>query len=505
MRIKMNTMNVKVTFSVVIILLLGTVTRAQDSTKFEAIVPKTTEEPIDSFPKLVSEVAPIAVPVPVPVPVVEVPRGPVLIDGVEAVVGNTVILRSDVAILVQQLKEQGASLGKQGVCKVWSELLFQKLLIHRAEVDSVLVSPKEVDAEIERRLKYLLTQMGGSEVEFEKYFDKSVLEFKKEMRPVIKDNLSVRKMQGQIAQKVEVSPVEVQEYYHNIPKDSLPIIPEQYKIAQIILNPVPSEYEKKRVRKEIDEIREEIIKGKDFGLMALLHSQDPGSKVKQGELGFVSRDQLVPPFSAAAFKLKPGEVSEVVESEFGYHIIKLIERKGTFVNVRHILISPKIYSTDLEICKNRVDSILKELAKEGANFNKIASAVSDDARTKENGGVLVNFKNGNDHFAVEDLDENLFFSIQKLKVGGTSGAELIQVQGGKNAYRLTHLMEKIEFHVGTIETDYAQIKKAALASKKKQSVEKWVNEKIVGSYIKLPKLCQECDNLKVWNEHAVGN
>jgi len=152
----------------------------------------------------------------------------------------------------------------------------------------------------------------------------------------------------------------------------------------------------------------------------------------------------------------------------------------------------------------RVDSVLTELNKEGANFNKMASLVSDDARTKENGGVMVNFQNGDDHFKAEDLDENLFFSIQKLKVGGTSSAELIQVPGGKNAYRLIHLMDKIEFHVGTIETDYAQIKKSALAFKKQKSIEKWVDEKIQGSYLKLPEECKQCDNLKVWNTHAVS-
>lgn len=433
-----------------------------------------------------------------------VPVGPIHLDGVTAIVGNTVILKSDIQVLLEQLKEQGIKADQQGRCHVWNQLLFQKLLVHRADVDSVEVSSKEVDAEIERRLKYLLGQMGGSEVEFEKYFDKTVLEFKKEMRPVIKDNLKVRKMQAKISQKVEVSPIEVKEYYSNIPKDSLPVIPEQYKIAQIIINPVPSEYERKRVRKQIDEIREEIVKGKDFGLMALLHSQDPGSKIKKGELGFVSRDQLVPAFSAAAFKLKEGEISEVVESEYGYHILKLIERKGTFVNVRHILLSPKVYSTDIQLCKMRVDSILTELQKEGANFNKMASTVSDDARTKENGGVMINFQTGDDQFAAEELDENLFFSVQKLDVGGTSSPELIQVPGGKNAYRLIHLMNKIEFHVGTIETDYAQIKKSALAFKKQKSVEEWVSDKIEGSYLKLPQECEQCETLKVWNLHAAG-
>lgn len=433
----------------------------------------------------------------------DTPKGPVYLDGVKAIVGNTIILKSDLDILLEQLKGQGVDVSNKGLCHVWGELLFQKLLVHRADVDSVGVTEKEVDAEIDRRLRYLLTQMGGSEVEFEKYFDKSVLEFKKEMRPVIKDNLKVRKMQSKIGEKVEVSPAEVQEFYKNIPKDSLPIIQEQYKIAQIVINPVPSDYERKRVRKQIDEIREKIIKGKDFGLMALLHSQDPGSKVKKGELGFVSRDQLVPAFSAAAFKLKEGEVSEVVESEFGFHIIQLIERKGTFVNVRHILLSPKVYSTDIELCRQRVDSVLSALEEPEADFNKIASQVSDDLRTKENGGVMINFQSGSDLFTVEDLEENLFFTVQKLKVGGTSKAELVQLPGGKNAYRLIHLMEKIDFHVGTIETDYAQIKKSALAFKKQQSVEKWVGQKIEGSYLKLPAECQQCDNLKIWNAHAV--
>ena len=454
MKIKMNIKGVTVVMAMISCLMLCKTAVSQDSTH-------VLTEVVDSSKVIVDTV----------VQEVKVPKaqaGPVHLDGVKAVVGNTVILKSDVAAMLEQLKGQGVEVSKQEVCHVWSELLFQKLLVHRADVDSVEVTEKEVDGEIDRRLRYLLGQMGGSEVEFEKYFDKTVLEFKKEMRPVIKDNLKVRKMQGNIAQKVEVSPVEVQEFYDNIPKDSLPVIPEQYKFAQIIINPTPSEYERKRVRKQIDEIREEIIKGKDFGLMALLHSQDPGSKVKKGELGFVSRDQLVPSFSAAAFKLKEGEVSEVVESEFGFHIIKLIERKGTFVNVRHILLSPKVYTTDIELCKMRIDSVLAELNKEGANFNKMASLVSDDARTKENGGVMVNFQNGDDHFKAEDLDENLFFSIQKLKVGGTSSAELIQVPGGKNAYRLIHLMDKIQFHVGTIETDYAQIKKSALAFKKQK-------------------------------------
>lgn len=434
-----------------------------------------------------------------------VEQGPLYLDGVQAIVGNSIILKSEVEIQLQQMKEQGVKLGSDSECHVWRQLLFQKLLVHKSGVDSVEVTEKEVDLEIDRRLKYLLAQMGGSEVEFEKYFDKTVLEFKQEVRPMIEDNLKVQKMQGKIAEKVSISPIEVEEFYRKIPKDSLPVVPEQYKIAQIVINPVPSEYEKQRILKQIESIREDILKGKDFGLMALLHSQDPGSKIKKGELGFVSRDQLVPEFSSVAFKLKEGEVSDVVESPYGYHLIKLIERKGTFVNVRHILLTPKVYTTDLELCKNRMDSILVELNKGEADFNKMASLVSDDARTKENGGVLVNYQTGDDYFTAESLDENMFFNVQNLKVGQTSKPELIQVPGGKNAYRLLHLVDKIEFHVGSIETDYERIKKTALNFKKQKAVEDWVGSKIKDTYLKLPKECEQCDNLKIWNAHAKKN
>lgn len=424
-----------------------------------------------------------------------------LVDGIIGVVGNSIILKSDIDVQRAQLEEQGVPEDKS-FCYVWQQLLFQKLLVHKADIDSVEVTDKEVEFEMDRRLRYLLSQMGGSEMEFQKYFGKTVLQFKEEMQPIIKENLKAKKMQGVIAEKVSISPSEVESFYEKIPADSLPIIQEQYKIAQIILTPVPSSYEKERIRKELEQIREDIIKGKDFGLMALLHSQDPGSKTKKGELGFVSRDQLVPQFAAAAFQLQPGEISEIVESDYGYHIIQMIEKKGTYVNVRHILLSPKVYTTDIELCKVRVDSVVNVLKEEGSDFNRMATKVSDDERTAENGGGMVNYQTGDDYFTAEELDENLYFLVQNMKKGDMSNAEIVQLPGGKSAYRIIKLMDKVDFHTANIESDYDKIKQSALAAKKQKSVDIWIGNKLADTYLKLPAECEKCESLKIWSNQA---
>ena len=426
----------------------------------------------------------------------------VLLDGVVAIVGNTVVLKSEVEYQLDVLKDKGVSNDDIAECMVWRDLLFQKLLIHRSEVDSMDVTSKDVDNEIDRRLNYLLGQMGGSEVEFEKYFNKTVLEFKEEIRPTVKDNIGAQRMQAKISENVTVSPSEVETYYKTIPKDSLPIISEQYKLAQIYLYPKPSEFEKARIFAELNELRTEILNGKDFGLAALLHSQDPGTRNKKGELGFVSRDQLVPEFSAAAFKLQAGEISEIVESDFGFHIIQMIEKKGSFVNVRHILMTPKIYSTDIEIAKLKADSVLKEIKLAKQTFNKIASLLSDDLRGRENGGVLVNAQSGDDYFGAQDLEEELFFVVQSLKKDEVSKAELVQVPGGKNAFRIIKLMDKVDFHTASITSDYSKIKDAALLNKKQKVVDTWVKSKLSDTYIKLPNDLNNCEELKIWNQQV---
>jgi peptidyl-prolyl cis-trans isomerase SurA len=425
-----------------------------------------------------------------------------LIDGVVGVVGDNIILHSEVEFQKEQLQEQGVENNKQLGCYVWQDVLFNSLLIHSAGVDSIIVEDQEVDQEIDRRMQYFMMQMRGSDEEFQKYFGKTQLEFKQEIRPVVKNNIMARKMRDKITSDVTISPKEVSNYYKTIPKDSLPIIEEQYKVSEIVIKPTANEMEKKRVLENIKEIRQQIINGKDMGLMALIHSQDPGSASNKGELGFISRDQLVPEFSAVAFNLQPGELSEVVETDFGYHIIQMIERKGSLVNVRHILKIPEIYEFDYELAQERIDSIRKVLKTNPELFNVLASKLSDEESSSQSGGKLINRATGGDFFTSEELPQDVFLEIQNLKVKQITDPHLIRLRDNSSAFRILLLQDKIEFHPATLENDYAEIKKAALEQKKQKELENWILSRIEDAYIRIPSGYEYCEELKIWYAQA---
>jgi peptidyl-prolyl cis-trans isomerase SurA len=425
-----------------------------------------------------------------------------LIDGVVGVVGDNIILHSEVEFQKEQLQEQGVENNKQLGCYVWQDVLFNSLLIHSAGVDSIIVEDQEVDQEIDRRMQYFMMQMRGSDEEFQKYFGKTQLEFKQEIRPVVKNNIMARKMRDKITSDVTISPKEVSNYYKTIPKDSLPIIEEQYKVSEIVIKPTANEMEKKRVLENIKEIRQQIINGKDMGLMALIHSQDPGSASNKGELGFISRDQLVPEFSAVAFNLQPGELSEVVETDFGYHIIQMIERKGSLVNVRHILKIPEIYEFDYELAQERIDSIRKVLKTNPELFNVLASKLSDEESSSQSGGKLINRATGGDFFTSEELPQDVFLEIQNLKVKQITDPHLIRLRDNSSAFRILLLQDKIEFHPATLENDYAEIKTAALEQKKQKELEKWILSRIEDAYIRIPTGYEYCEELKIWYAQA---
>ena len=428
---------------------------------------------------------------------VEAQNKPILVDEVIAVIGKNAIFKSDVDAAVAQLQMQGAPNDFSTSCYVLQERLFEKLLVHKAEVDSVDVSDQEIDDAINRRMDYMLMRLGGSDKEFLKYYGKSVLQFKKEIRSTVADNILGQKVKNKITGGLTISPIEVQSYFSAIPLDSLPVVPESYKIAQLVVKAKPNSYEKKRVKKKLSEIRNRIVNGTDFGLMAGIHSDDPGSRQRDGDLGFLSRNQLVPEFSAVAFKLQPGEISEVVESPFGFHLIQVIEKKGNLIHARHILKSPSIYDSDMEKAKERADSISKVI-KSGVDFNKLASDLSDDDQSKVNGGIVRNQQTGGNYFEVEELDQNLYIQLQIMKKGDITQPELFNMLDNSRAYRIIYLMDKLDFHVANIESDYDRIKSAALAQKQEDELSKWINSHLHGTYIKLPESYKRCSELSVW-------
>ncbi len=424
-----------------------------------------------------------------------------VLDDIVGVVGGHIILESEISLQLEQMSGQGYPLDDNSRCAVFEDYMFQKLLVHQAEVDSVEVSDKQVDDELDRRLNYFLSQMGGSETEFEKHFNKSILEFKEEFRPIIKNNLLAQQMRSKITTDVKITPAEVRQYFNKLPKDSLPLIPAKYELAQVILKPVMNSFERSRIYTEIENIRNGIVnKGKDFGQMARLYSDDPGSKANNGELPFMTRDQLVPEFSAVAFTLKPGEVSEIVETEFGFHIIQMLEKKGQLLKVRHILKSPKIYSADMDAAHHLGDSLFTVVQGGKITFGEIASKYSTDPASKDHGGLMTNPQTGDSKFMAEELDPEVAAEISVLKAGESTKPTLI-VENGKQVFRILKLVSYTEAHTASLSEDFDQIKSAALADKQKQILQKWVKKNVQNTYTRVGESYTNCAQSKLWLNH----
>ena len=421
-----------------------------------------------------------------------------ILDDIVGVVGSHIVLQSEVDMQLEQMEGQGYPMKDDSRCVVFEDFMFQRLLVHQAQVDSIAVSDKQVDEEIERRLTYFLSQMGGSESEFEKQFNKSVLEFKEEFRPIIKNNLLAQQMRSKITADVKITPAEVRQYFNKMPVDSLPLIAAKYELAQITIKPQMNSHERDRIYSEIEKIRNDILKGKDFGWMAYLYSDDPGSKVKKGELGFVGREQLVPEFAAAAFNLKIGDISEIVETEYGFHIIQLIEKKGQLVNARHILKSPKIYSADVELAQRSADSLYNLLLDTKVSFGELAAKYSSDQGSKDQGGALSNPQTGDTKFMAEELDPEIAAEISVLKPGESTKPTLIADPTGKQVYRILKLVSYAEAHTASLSEDFEQIKGAALNEKQKTVLQKWVKKNVQNTFTRVGESYSECSQSKMW-------
>ncbi|HRT00227.1 MAG TPA: peptidylprolyl isomerase, partial [Bacteroidales bacterium] len=264
-----------------------------------------------------------------------------VIDQIVAKVGNEIILKSDIENQYYQVLAQGYVEEEDLRCEVLEELLFQKLLYLQAKADSIQVTDREVESELDRRLSIFITQY-GSEEKLEEYFGKSISEIKSDFRELIREQMMTQKVQQKLTSDIKVSPSDVRMFYESLPKDELPVIQGYYEFSEIVIVPKITKEEKEKTIEKLNNIRERIIQGESFATMAILYSEDPGSASKGGELGFVSRTDLVPEFSSVAFNLtSTDDVSRVVETEYGFHIIQLIERKGNLMNFRHILITPK--------------------------------------------------------------------------------------------------------------------------------------------------------------------
>ena len=313
--------------------------------------------------------------------------GDSIVDGVVAIVGSKMILKSDIEKQYLEYRMQGNIQGTSTSvkCLIMENMLFQKLLLNQAEVDSIKVTDAMVENELDRRMRYFISQAGSPE-KLEDYFQKTIVEIKNDMRDVIRENLLIREVQGKITKDMTITPSEVKAYFRKLPKDSIPEISSEIEIGIIVRQPSISEIEKQEVKDKLTNLKERVKKGDDFATLAILYSEDPGSSKKGGELGMFKRGDMRPEFEAAAFKLKPGEVSDIVETEDGFHIIQMIERRGEYVNVRHILLQPKVSALNLSKSKIFLDSISELIIQKKLTFADAVIRFSDDP-SKNNGGI----------------------------------------------------------------------------------------------------------------------
>jgi len=420
-----------------------------------------------------------------------------VIDKIIAVVGDNIILKSELESQVVSSKAQGIIVDDDEKCEMLEGLLFQKLLLHQAGIDSVTVSEAEVESEINRRMNYFIAQI-GSEKKLEQYYKKSIVEIKEEFRIIVKEQMTSQRMQGKITSNVQVTPKEVKVFFKRLPPDSIPLIESEVEYAQILINAKESKTAQVDAKERINEIRERIVNGEDFSTLAILYSEDEGSAKKGGELGFMGRAELVPEFSIVAFKLKGKDVSEIVETQFGFHIIQLIERRGQKINARHILIKVKVDEEQVKLAKNLADSVYHLLLTDTFTFGALAEKYSNDEQTKNSNGLAVNPQTGTSVFSIDQVDPQIYYAIEKMKPKEISKPIPAQGTDGKKGYRIIKLLTKTEPHKADITTDYAKIQSAALQTKQSEVIQKWIEGKTQQTYIKIDEEFNNCGLRNKW-------
>jgi len=417
----------------------------------------------------------------------------IVVDRIIAIVGRNMILESEVEAEYLQSKMQGTIEGSatQVRCMILQNMLRNNLLLNQAELDSVIVSDNDVERSLDQRLRYFISQFGSQE-KLEEYYEKSIIEIKEEFREMVKDYMLVEQVENNITEKVFVTPNEVKEFYRNIEPDSIPLINASVEMTQIIKIPPVSIEQKVKIKEKLRDLRRRVVEGENFATLAILYSEDPGSAAKGGEIGFFGRGELFPEYEAVAFKLKEGEISEIVETQAGFHIIQLIERKGEYINTRNILLMSKSSPVDLENARISLDSIYIRINSEEITFEEAVLKYSDDPG-KSSGGYILNPYTGTTWFEMDQLEPQVSFVIDKLEVGQVSNPVPAQTEEGKEAFRLVKLKSRTEPHRANLTDDYSLITDWALMQKKQQKIMDWVNKNVGNAYIMIIDDYKNCD------------
>lgn len=415
-----------------------------------------------------------------------------LVDGVAAIVGRNIIKHSDIDRTIAQMRVK-QSVGDEATtrCAILENLVLAQLMIHKGEVDSVEVSDDDVKQYVDYYLKNDLRQYGSKEG-LRDATGFTYDELKEQYERMIRNNLLSRRVEYQLTENVKVTPAEVTEFFNTLPADSLPMMPERYELSEIVIEPSVTEAERDRVRAELATLRERVIKGEKFSMLATLYSQDPASAKQGGELGFFSRGDMVGEFEAAAFALKPGEVSPIVETKFGFHIIQLIERRGNMLNARHILLIPKVSSDDLLRARIRLDSLAAAIRDGKITFEDAARQFSTAPNARQ-GGSVTNPADGSGRLDKPFVDEHYYnVGVSGMDEGRISNALPTKTDEQRDAYRIVRLNKKYPAHRANLTDDYDNIYNAALTTAKQRYIRKWAQRQLKNTYTRFDAPYQGC-------------
>jgi peptidyl-prolyl cis-trans isomerase SurA len=423
-----------------------------------------------------------------------------LMDKVVARVGDEYVLLSEVEEQFSAAKEQRQNLPNNYKCMVVDQILVNKLLVNQAKIDSLYPKEEEIETQLNSRFERILEYMNGNVDQFVAYYGQSPEAMKETMRDDMKDQIMSEKMRTKILSDVTVTPSEVRSFFKQIPKDSLPYFNQEVEISEIILKPKANDVQKNLAKEKLAGIREQITSGKmSFEDMAKKFSEDPGSGREGGDLGWAKRGKFVPEFEATAYKLDAGQLSEIFESEFGFHILQLIERRGNSIHTRHILVKSQITDEDVALAKHKLDSVRTAIIKDSTTFSRAVKDFGDKSTQSFHAdGRVTNPSSGNNTFETRDLDPDTYFAIDSMKVNSICKPIEISLPTGEKYYRIIKLLLKTSPHKANLLTDYNKISSATLDQKKSTALVKWIERKAQSTFIQIDPLYRDCLNLEKW-------
>jgi peptidyl-prolyl cis-trans isomerase SurA len=422
-----------------------------------------------------------------------------VVDQIIAVVGSNIILKSEVEEMFIQQQAQGINTEGDMKCEILENLLIDKLMVAEASLDTnIVVTDSQINRNMDGRLQMFISHF-GSEKEVEAYFKKSIPQLKAELRDMIKNQLLSSEMHSKIVENVTITPSEVRLFYRNLPEDEIPFVPPQFEYQQITLIPEIELEEENRVKAQLRDLKRRVEEGSSFATLAVLYSEAPESRLG-GEIGYLGRAQLDPAYAAAAFNLRDDRVSNVVKSDFGFHIIQLIDRKGERINTRHILMRPKVSPEALEKSKIKLDSLANIIRKGEITFENAVMMFSDDKSSRNNSGIAINQQTLSTKFSVEELDPDVSKVITSMKINEISDPfQTVDPNSRQTVYKIIKLVNKTDGHKANLQTDYQMLANLYLEKKKEEVIEKWIKTQQARTYIRIDNTYANCNyQFKNW-------